>query len=518
MNAHSPMPRLLLLISAAAALACGGGSADFDLAVVPGTLSAVQGGSVAAAVNVARENGLEGDITVELANPPPGVSADPIIIPKSADSGVLNVHVGPDADTTQSLSLSVTAIGATLSHSVSVPLTVRGLPGSLDQGFGDRGRVVYGLIGPFSSVAYAIAVQPDGKIVVAGNGTNPQQTGNFLVSRFNPDGSHDTAFARGTNVFAPINGSCNLLALQQDGKILVGGTNSTNHISVARLLPDGTLDASFGTAGVAEFAVSSYVDAAVGIAVQQDQKIVVGVDAYANGGPYQFAAVRLDSSGALDPSFGVGGKVLVPSYEASSSDEELGFALQPDGKVLLVGATDAVNAPLVVRLDASGNPDPAFNGGWRLLTGTWNGNGVALAVQPGGGILVVGNAVNGAASEIGVARLEADGTFDSAFGVDGFTMISVDSNDFARAVTLLPDGNIAVVGSATNGGLAQLFTAKLDAQGQLAPLFGSDGTETLALGSGSAAFASTAQADGKLLIAGEMFGTSNHWVVARLWQ
>jgi uncharacterized delta-60 repeat protein len=497
-------------------LAACGGSGDFSLTLVPGAAAVVQNGSTATSIDVTRD-GFDGDVTVALADPPAGVSAASIVIPGGASAGTLEVRVDGSADTTAPLEVTVSATSGKLVHTRRLALTVRGVPGTLDTALGGHGQFTYGVGG----AAWAVAVQADGKIVEVGNATNPTGGGNDVVARFNPDGSRDPAFNGGSVEFLPLSGTCNLVALQSDGKILVGGTSSDDHLALARLMPDGSLDSDFGTGGVFTQAIS-YVDVGIGLAVQGDGKIVIGSDSRANGGPAQFTVVRLDTAGALDASFGTGGIVQVPNFEASSSDELSGLALQSDGKIVLAGSSDAGFPVEVVRLDVDGSLDRDFDtGGYHMmsfgyLSGTVTGK--AVQVDANGNVLVLANSERGGGSEFAVARILPNGRPDASFGVDGLVAVSGHTADVGEALTLTPEGGLVIVGAASNGGATQLEVTSLTANGQPDPTFGGDGQRTVDLGSSSVAYGVAVQADGKLVLAGEVYGTQHGVLLARVWR
>src|SRR5439155_1647217 len=192
--------------------------------------------------------------------------------------------------------------------------------GTLDPSFGGGGRVLTNFAG--RDEASALALQSDGKIVVAGfSGAGGRQ--DFAVARYNPDGSLDPSFGSGGRVLTDFGGDdeAAALALQSDGKIVVTGFSFSDaggsDIALARYNPDGTLDASFGSGGrvLTDFGLAS------GLVLQSDGRIVV-----AGGG----SLARYTPDGSLDPSFGAGGRVLT-DFDAFA------LALQADGKIVVAG-------------------------------------------------------------------------------------------------------------------------------------------------------------------------------------
>jgi uncharacterized delta-60 repeat protein len=214
--------------------------------------------------------------------------------------------------------------------------------GSPDNSFGSAGTGVV-MIADGSGVE--ALVQPDGKILVVGTRTNRRDIlPTFMIVRFNPNGSLDLNFGTGGKVIHQINNLVSwsyAAALQPDGKILVAGTTYTENLSFfVRHNTDGSLDTGFGTNGVvsvgADFFIFNYETT---VLLQADGKIIATGNAYDNAtGHNGFAIVRLNSNGSIDPGFGVAGRSVFPinvggTNYADASDG----AIQPDGKILVTG-------------------------------------------------------------------------------------------------------------------------------------------------------------------------------------
>jgi uncharacterized delta-60 repeat protein len=206
--------------------------------------------------------------------------------------------------------------------------------GALDPTFNGTGKVLTDFSGPGGlDVAWALAIQSDGKIVAAGSG----------LARYNPDGTLDPTFnATGkllTDFFA------RALAIQSDGKIVVAGSSTANGSSdfaLARYNPDGTLDPTFNGTGkvLTDFSGSGSGDGALSMAIQSDGKIVAGGSSDASGS-IDFALARYRSSGRLDRRFGANGKVLTDFTR--SFDDAQALAIQSDGKIVAAGASRAID-------------------------------------------------------------------------------------------------------------------------------------------------------------------------------
>ncbi|HWS99468.1 MAG TPA: Calx-beta domain-containing protein [Pyrinomonadaceae bacterium] len=310
--------------------------------------------------------------------------------------------------------------------------------GTLDTSFNPAGLGSDGIV-------LAIAVQPDGKIIIGGTFLSYNRNGaaGDRIARLNPNGTLDTTFNPGGvgadgNVFA--------VALQPDGKILIGGRfynyNGTAREGVARLNPDGTLDASFNPSGSGVANLSA-------IAVQPDGKIVVaGLFALSDSVPGSMGKItRLNSDGTRDASFNPGG--------AGADGVVNAVALQPNGKILIGGSFtmyngDAAMPDKVARLNSNGTRDTTFNAGG---SGADASQGrypevTAVALQPDGRIVIGGafDSYNGdAAASDSVIRLNSNGSLDASFNPGGSG-----ADSFVHALALQADGKVLVGGDFTS--------------------------------------------------------------------
>ncbi len=247
----------------------------------------------------------------------------------------------------------------------------------------------------FASV-YALAVQTNHQLIVAGTFSHVNGTPRRSLARVNPNGTLDASLDATLGVAS----SVWAVTLQGDGKILIGGdfTNvlGASRNRIARLNSDGTLDGTFAPAGGMDNSVRA-------IAVQSDGQIIVGGAFTIVNGQLRSRLARLTTTGALDPAF-------TPSADNWVNT----LALQPDGKIILGGAFASVNGlnrPYLARLDSNGVLDSFFNS-----TNAPNGSVTALALQPDGKILVGGGFTSlGLAFRQYFARLTSDGAPDPSF-------------------------------------------------------------------------------------------------------
>ena len=236
--------------------------------------------------------------------------------------------------------------------------------GSLDTGFDADGGLTTDIGYTSNDYGTAVAVQADGRIVVAGS-----SNGDFAVARYNGNGSLDTSFSddgRLSTAFGAGNDEGQCLALQADGKILVAGSSnngSDGDFAVVRYNADGSLDAGFGGDGMVTTAIGSAYDSVNSIALQADGKVVVAGSSW-NGSDYDVALVRYNSDGSLDTSFS--GDGLVTTDVNAVSNYGYSVAVQADGKIVVAGQSYKAGSPYsdsdfaVIRYNSDGSLDTTF--------------------------------------------------------------------------------------------------------------------------------------------------------------
>lgn len=277
----------------------------------------------------------------------------------------------------------------------------------------------------------AIAVQSDGKILVGGSFTNMNYETRYNIGRLNPDGSLDGVF------YSNVNGPVYAIAIQKDGKILIGGNftqvGGTNRSYIARLNTDGTLDATFVTpevGGVVRAIALHY------FAPHYNELVLIGGDFTYVGTAERYHLARLGTIGALDTSF----NPAVGNYESGKVHSLL---VQPDGKILVAGdfiSLTGVTIKRIGRLNANGSRDTSF------IIGTNAGANdtiYTMALQADGKILVGGAFTqlhNVAMQRVG--RLHNNGTLDTSF-------LPGETNGAVLALALQPDGKALAGGSFT---------------------------------------------------------------------
>jgi uncharacterized delta-60 repeat protein len=294
--------------------------------------------------------------------------------------------------------------------------------GTLDASFASTGT---GL----NDIVNELALQPDGKVLVVGRFNTYSDSSRNYICRLNTDGSLDATFAP---TGLGLNGLVYAIALQPDGKVLLGGRftsyNGSTSNRICRLNANGTLDATFAPTG------AGLNDWVFSLALQPDGKIVVGGDFTSYNGTIQNRICRLNSDGSQDATF--------TAIGLGFNNTVFTLAIQPDGKILVGGRFTTYNGNTqnyICRLNANGSRDANFT-----PVGAGLNNWVfKLALQLDGKVVVGGDftAYDGTIQRR-IVRLNSNGAFDSSFAQTGTGL------DFGvRALAIQPDGKVMVGGN-----------------------------------------------------------------------
>jgi len=364
-----------------------------------------------------------------------------------------------------------------------LPLTAFGAAGDLDTTFNGTGIVTTTVAGE-SIHGMDMVVQPDGKIVIVGYGLG------IVVARYNSNGSLDTSF-NGTGMVTTPGGSGYAVALQPDGKIVVAGDASNGNdydFAVVRYNTDGSLDTTFNGTGGVTTPIGASNDFGFGIALQPDGKIVVVGASDASDRSRDSVVVRYNSNGGLDTTFNGTGKVIMGDGNKSAR----AVALQPDGKIVVVGTT-------IARYNPNGSLDTTFNGTGEVVLSKINAKAVALQTD---GKIVVAEISNT------VVRYNPDGSLDTTFNGTGEVTMRVGyPNPIGADVALQLDGKIVVVGNSvftnTSPLTYGLSVVRYNPDGSLDTTFSNTGQVTTVVPGtqGVQGSAVALQADGKIVVA-----------------
>jgi uncharacterized delta-60 repeat protein len=392
-------------------------------------------------------------------------------------------------------------------------------PGSLDSDFDGDGKVTTDF-GSNYDQGYSVVIQPDGKILVAGESNH-----DFALVRYNTDGSLDNGFGAGGKVttdFGTFYDVGRSVVIQPDGKIVVAGTagiGTPAELAVARYNTDGTLDTSFSADGKVTTTFGTDGDYGFAVAIQSNGKIVVAGTANITTDA-EFAVVRYNMDGTLDNNFGVGG--VVTTDFGSGYDLGRTVTIQPDGKIAVAGDSQVGTEQdfAIARYNTDGTLDSSFGVDGKATTDFGAGDAVVLSIttQTNGKIIVGGYTDNGTDYDFAIARYNSDGSLDNSFGVNGKVTTAFGmGDDFAESVVLQPDGKIVASGASHNGTDLDFAIARYNSDGTLDNSFGVGGKATTDFGTGEDQGWSVAiQPNGRIIVAGyATIGAGTDFAVAR---
>ncbi len=393
--------------------------------------------------------------------------------------------------------------------------------------------IVTTAIGSGDDSAYCIAVQSDGRILVAGYSHNGSNT-DFALVRFNNDGSLDSWFdgdsGSGNGIVTTAIGSSDesvaSVLVQSDGKSLVAGntdTGGSEDFALARYHSDGTLDSSFGTGGRVITSINSGDDFLRDVALQDDGAILVaGYDH--TGSQWEYLVLRYDSNGDLDTSFDGDGIVIT---DPGNGGRARAIAVQTDGRIVVIGDSyGAVNDFTVARYNSNGSLDTSFGGGDGITVTDLGGGGhdyaQSVAIQDDGNILLGGGTL-AANYNFALARYSSLGVLDSGFGGGtGYVLNDLGNFDMGTSVLVQSDGQILLAGYSNGAGNYDFALVRYNSNGSLDTGFDGDtglgnGIIITAIGSGDEkGVGSALQNDGKILVAGYAdIGGANDFALVR---
>jgi uncharacterized delta-60 repeat protein len=368
-------------------------------------------------------------------------------------------------------------------------------PGALDFSFSNDGKVLTNI--SVSTVAAGMLVQPDDKILTSGT-VNLGVSGTvFYVARFTSTGALDTTF-NSTGVatidFAQPNQSGCKIALQSDGKIVLAGTviptGTSGDIAVARLNNDGSLDTTFDSDGKAIFSISTLLERFKDLDIAPDGKIVI--TDFLSG---DYGLLRITTDGVFDTSFNGSGFLAIDF--SNTTNQVSAASVQPDGKIIVVGTGTETGGAVfgfgVVRVNTNGTFDTTFSGDGKLIvpfSGSFS-RPSDVEIQPNGSIVVAGGVVVPSA-RMAITRVTSSGSLDTTFDTDGKVETDFSSvND----LELLPNGKISTLFPSSSG----TALARFNSNGSFDSNFGNGG---IIFTSRLSVPAHDYESDGKLLMVG----------------
>jgi uncharacterized delta-60 repeat protein len=398
--------------------------------------------------------------------------------------------------------------------------TARAADGDLDPTFGIGGKVHTNTSNLNDDYGTSVAIQPDGKIIVAGrSGVYPLF--HSALMRYNADGSLDPSFGLGGIVVVPLDGGGDGLsdiALQPDGKIVAAGTliqdNFTVGCLVARFNSDGSLDSSFGSGGKVIFGFGDNNAEGNAVVLQTDGKIIIA--GWSGAGSYSelndFALARFNSDGSLDQSYGGSGKFKTHfEGQYNTGSRATSAVLQTDGKLVVAGAyknEGSARQFALARYNSDGSLDPTFGSGGKTTTSLGSGDsfGTAVALQRDGKIVLGGYLDAGRRNhDFALARYNSDGSLDQSFGSGGRVTNDLfgTSDDIIYSLAIQPDGKLIAAGRTGQYPNFRFGLARYNSFGALDQSFGSAGKVITDFGTTSnQSYSAALQTDGKIVLAG----------------
>jgi uncharacterized delta-60 repeat protein len=403
-------------------------------------------------------------------------------------------------------------------------------PGDLDTTFGTGGKVLTDIPGTTVDRGHGVVIQSDGKIVVAGTADfTVTADSEFLVIRYNTDGSLDSTFGTGGIVITSFTGNGTKgrgIAIDSNDKIVVVGITGTNsNFAIARYGTDGALDATFGTGGqvITDLVAASNIDNAYAVAVDSSNRILVGGDIDIGGGK-DFVVARYLENGNLDTGdFGNPNGYVITDF-GSGNDSAWSLIIRSDGKILAGGYAEisgTYNFAMAL-YNTDGSLDTSFGGGDGKVETLFGAGdyGTTMAVQSDGKIILGGYASIDSANRSTIARYSADGILDTTFGTNsGYTPNTLGSQSLGYGLAVDTTDRILFGGNVVLSGNNDFLMARYTANGALDTSFGTNGSVATSMGTASTPVASSAYiaiqlSDNKIVAAGYATMSGGDQVVA----
>lgn len=391
-------------------------------------------------------------------------------------------------------------VASNMPREVGVVFTVEPAPGSLDISFNNDGLVTTMVTGGTGTDTSAMAIQSDGKILVAGSHNYNDND----LTRYNADGSPDVSF--GANGFVTwASGSMTNqsidIEIQNDGKILVLGTTTDNATILGRLTAAGALDASFGGGdGILTIETGKSNDWYRDMVLLADGNILL-CGTYDEAGSGRLLLIRLTANGSLDAAFGTGGIATPPAAVLFANR----MSILSNGFILLCGAAgSSYDDVFLARFSPNGILDTSFGGGAGYMTTSLYSSGLEIPVElkilPDEKVIIAGVTF--------VAKFTSSGVLDASFGTGGFTAIYGDSDTYISSMRIQDDGKIVLAGGGRNPSnyiIFKLLRYLPDGTPDLS--FGTNGIVTTQFGDGGSSYNGKATAieiqdDGMIVAAG----------------
>jgi uncharacterized delta-60 repeat protein len=397
---------------------------------------------------------------------------------------------------------------------------------SLDPSFNFNGKVRTA-VGDSHSIANALAIQNDGKIVVVGRGFLSKNE-NFIITRYLQNGQLDNSFnTTGVVMTDFMNQSDEVysVVIQPDGKILVAGRSTaidTGYFALARYLQNGSLDTSFDHDGkvLVRFSEDNSGVAAKSVALQSDGKIIAIGVSYVTGQAFNCGVIRLHPNGKLDSAFNEDG-IVSTDVETNGGELMEKVIIQSDGKILVGGSNNTSNNSFcLIRYLSNGNLDSSFHFDGKLTTRM--GNSIEsihdIKITPNNKIIAAGYAMSNSRHRFATAQYHSNGVLDSSFDSDGILLSSLQNDvDIGQSVLLQGDSKVIVLGRSRRSSNMSFGMIRYFSNGKVDSSLDNDGRLFTNFGAGTSndyGIAAAMQADGKIVLVGVSYEGSNFGNIA----
>ena len=483
----------------------GMGTPDFSFSILPVAVNVPYDGTNFVGVMINRTGGFDGAVEVTVDGPPAGLVFTPATIPMGSSEGAISVGAMGALVLDSTFELNLSARSGDITRTASVPARVTGKPGSLDLSFNGNG-VYNDNISPNGSTLLDVMVMSDGKVMASGEIYSISPT-RFVTLRVLPDGTLDATFDMDGQVSISFTtnsgelGGAHALGEQLSGMVVLAGPLDlpamTSDIGLVRLEDDGSEEQLF---------FKNHHDLALGddyaydmVIAPDDKLLLVGSR---NG---DTLVTRFTAGGSLDSTFAAPDGFLVTSL-SPGMDAARAMAVDPAGNIVAAGAGDlgAQSDVTLIRVSNDGVLDPTFGDMGKVILGAPDASerAVAVAILPGGKILVAGDVVTPGGRDLLVGRLNADGSPDTTFGAGGMVVAPVtDGEDHAADMRVLLDGRFVIVGHTVGGSAPGPLLARFLPNGDIDPTFGTGGVATPFLGDSARITALDLDAAEKLVVA-----------------
>lgn len=395
-------------------------------------------------------------------------------------------------------------------------------PGIIDTSFGTNGKVVTSMGANNNNSAFAVAIQPDGKIIVAGTYISPRGDNDYALVRYNANGTIDQTFGidgKAITDFVSVNNNYSYIHsihLQPDGKIIVLGATGMQgffpQIGIVRYNADGTMDSGFGNNGKIISELAPYGTYGSKLLLLPDGKFLITSLKFYQGDPdYYIGIERYTAEGLIDTSFGAAGQA-VTSWGAGQNISA-SMALLPDGRFVIAGTyIQNGNSKLALaQFNANGSLDTSFSADGKVITNFGAGTyafGYSVFTNPDGKVTATAYVTSQSARNLGVVQYNANGVPDAGFDGDGMVVTPVAADDdcgATNAVVRQADGKFIVVAQLTNTMLqaSDFVIRRYNTNGTADVGFGTNGRVATTFDTGlNEAQAATVTPEGKIVVVG----------------